>query len=306
MKKFKYISNLTLDEIENNIVIPCIDENGNHSIIIKNATTKIVSNKYITDNLLVQIDTQLFIDNDVYYCHIISANKKDMYSLGQFYIIYEYIFKKIEEPIGGSNLSALITSLEDYFKITPDPNLFSLQVGVFGELITIKYLYDSGYHNIINKFHNNFYSKHDVELDDKNRIEIKTTVSEKRIHRFKHNQIYRKDVNVYIASVMLEESKEGLSLYELFQKVLELYSDADNIFGLNKLMKRCNVNEENKGLTISFEKALNDFRIFDANTLPKINIDIPDGVSNVTYDVDCSLSEYINIDTFAKMLHFYF
>lgn len=302
MKQFKYISNLSENDVENSIVIPCIDEQGNHTVLIKNSFKKTITTTFSTDNLIVQMDAILHLNNKDYFFHIISSNKSDMYSIGQFQIIYEYIFKKIDDPISGSELSALVVSLEDYFRTTPDADLFALQVGVFGELFTIKYLYDSGYKKIVEKYHQNFYSKHDIEIDQFNRIEIKTTVSEKRIHRFNHNQIYRNDINVYVASVMLEQSKEGISLYDLFQDVLSKYSNPDSIFALQKLMKRCNVGVENVGLRFSFEKAINDFKIYNSQNLPKIELDAPNGVTNIKYDVDCSLAENLNIISFLSII----
>ena len=304
MKEFKYISTISKDDIDSNVVIPCIDEQGYHAILIKNSILKEVSTKYSTDNLNVQIDTVLHFENNGYYFHIITATKNDMYSISQFEVIYEYIFKKISEPISGNELNILITSIEDYFRTTPEKDLFSLQVGVFGELFTIKYLYESGYKRIIEKYHDNFYSKHDVEIDEENRIEIKSTSSEKRIHTFKHNQIFRDDINVYVSSVMLEQSKEGLSLYDLFQEVIEMYDNPDSILGLKKLMKRCGVGEENVGLKFAEAKAYNDIKIYDAKGLPKINLPAPDGVTNIKYDVDCALAESLNISEFIDKIKF--
>lgn len=305
MKKFKYISHLTIEEINNNVIIPCIDEDGMHSILIKNSINKSVSSRFVTDNLSIQINSILYIKDKMYYFHIIKSTKNDLYSLGQFHTIFEYIFKKIEEPVNGNELSSLITSLEDYFKVTPDPNLLSLQIGVYGELLTIKYLYENGYKNIIKKYHENFYSKHDIELDQKNRIEIKTTVSEKRIHSFKHNQIYRKDVNVYVSSVMLESSKEGVSLFNLFEDVIELYDNPDSILELRKLMKKCNVNTENEGPSYSLEKAYDDIKIFNSVNLPRLEIDAPDGVTNIKYDVDCSNSISESLSSFIEYLNLF-
>lgn len=302
MRQFKYISNLSINEIDNNIVIPCLDEQGNHTVLIKNAINKSVTSRFATDNLNVQIDAELSFENKKYYFHIISSTKNDMYSIGQFQIIYEYIFRKIESPISGNELSALVTSLEDYFRTTPEKDLFSIQVGVFGELLSIKYLYDFGYKKITEKYHQNFYSKHDIELDDKNRIEIKSTVSEKRIHTFKHNQIYRRDINVYVCSIMLEQSKEGVSLLDLFDDVIKLYDDPDSILALQKLMKRCGVGSENVGLKFAIEKAYNDFKIFNAKDLPKIEMEAPDGVTNIKYDVDCSIAKDINIFDFIDRI----
>lgn len=302
MKSFKYISSIPVEEIRSGVVIPCINENGFRTILVKNTLQKTVVSEYATDNLSVKIDTVLYVADEQFYFHIISANQNDAQSNAQFDIVYEYVFNKIDTPISGTELSALIISLEEYFRTTPDANLFPLQVGVFGELLTIKYLYDSNYTDIVEKYHNNFYSKHDVEINSSCRIEIKTTVSEKRIHRFKHNQIYRTDTNVFVASVMLEQAKEGLSLYELFLQIFALYSSPESIFSLRKLMKRCNVDEEHVGPTFSLEKALSDLKIYDATQLPKLELDPPNGVTAISYDVDCSMAESVYVSEFISFI----
>ncbi len=302
MKSFKYISSIPVEEIRSKVVIPCINEDGFRAILVKNSLQKTVVSEYATDNLSVKIDTVLHVVDEQFYFHIISANKNDPQSNIQFDIVYEYVFKKIDTPISGTELSALIISLEEYFHTTPDADLFNLQAGVFGELLTIQYLHDSNYPEIIEKYHNNFFSKHDVEINSFCRIEIKTTTSERRIHNFKHNQIYRTDTNVFVASVMLEESKEGLSLYELFQQILALYSSPDSIFALRKLMKRCNVDEEHIGPSFSLEKALDDLKIYDANQLPRLELDPPKGVSAISYDVDCSMADDIEISEFISFI----
>lgn len=302
MREFKYISNISTEDIKSNNVIPCIDEEGNHCILIKNSVMKKVETKFSTDNLKVQLDSVLHLDGEEFYFHIITAVKNYLYSSNQFEVIYDYIFKKIDEPISGMEMNVLITSIEDYFRTTPEKDLFSLQVGVYGELFAIKYLYELGYKEIIDKYHNNFYSKHDFEINKKIRIEIKSTNSEKRIHTFKHNQIFRSDIEVFVVSVMLEQSEEDMSLFDLFEEIKNLYSDPDSILGLDKLMKRCNVSEEKRGLSFSAMKAYNDIRIFDAKSLPKINMETPDGVTNIKYDVDCSLGNSINVESFIKYI----
>lgn len=44
MKQFKYISNLSENDVVNSIVIPCIDEQGNHTVLIKNSFKKNYNN----------------------------------------------------------------------------------------------------------------------------------------------------------------------------------------------------------------------------------------------------------------------
>jgi hypothetical protein len=303
MTQFKYISSITSQELEDDFVIPCCDENNDSCILIKNSLKKTVQSSYSTDNLDVKLNRVLTRESTDYYFHIIRAKKSDGYSKQQFETIFQYVFKKIDKPIDDVELATLITSLEDYFKITPEKNKRDIQVGVFGELLTIKYLYDIGYQQIINKYHTNFYSKHDVEISQKLRLEIKTTTSEKRIHHFKHNQIMRRDVTVLVSSVLLEESKEGLSLREMFEMVIPLFSDPDSLFALKKLMIKCGLeNEEYNGLSFSYEKAMDDIKFYDADSLPKIPQDSFDGVYDIEYDVDCSNCEWIEPNNLLNVL----
>lgn len=288
MIQFKYISSLTEDELKEAVVVPCADEDGFSCILIKNSKNKILATGYSTDNLDVKINRVLVRNGENYYVHIIKTKKTDSYSEMQFNIIYEYVFKKIDNPIDDVQLSSLITSLEDYFKMTPEKNKRDIQIGVFGELFTIKHLYDCGFKEIVNKYHTNFYSKHDIEISNSLRLEVKTTTSEKRIHHFKHNQIKRNDIDVIVSSVLLEESKEGVSLKEMFQMVFPLFNNPDSIFALKKLMIKCGLEENECGMSFSFEKAGNEIKYFNAIDLPKIEQVSFEGITNIEYDIDCT------------------
>ena len=302
MTQFKYLSNISTEELNAYSVIPCIDEEGNQCILIKNSKEKLVQSGYSTDNLDIKLNRILHRGETDYFFHIIKSKKHDGYSQQQFNIIFEYVFKKIERPISDVDLSSLITSLEDYFKLTPESNKREIQIGVFGELLTIQYLWNAGYKDIVTKYHTNFYSKHDVEINNCLRLEVKATTSEKRIHHFKHNQITRDDVEVIISSVLLEESKEGLTLKELFNQVMELFDDPDSIFALQKLMIRCGLNEENSGMAFAYQKAVNDIRFFNSKNCPKIPVISIDGITNIEYDVDLSTTEYYLIDDLISIL----
>lgn len=302
MTQFKYISLISNEELENNAVIPCVDEENYSCILIKNSKNKVVQSGYSTDNLEVKLNRILTKNGFDYYFHIIKSKNTDAYSKNQFDTIYEYVFKKIERPIDDVELSTLITSLEDYFKVSPEKNKREIQIGVFGELLTIQHLYNVGFQEVTSKFHTNFYSKHDVEINDKVRLEIKSTTSEKRIHHFKHNQIMRNDVDVVVSSVLLEESKEGKTLKALFEEVIPLFENPDSKFALQKLMIRCGINDEDEGMSFSYEKALNEIKFFEATNLPKIPTESFDGVYNIEYDVDCSNCEDLLADDLLAKL----
>ena len=302
MAKYKYISTISEEEFNNSIVIPCTDEENYTCILIKNALEKTVQSTYSTENLDFKLNRVLTKDSKDCYFHIIKCKKQDIYSLQQFDIIFEYVFGKINTPLSDVQMGSLITSLEDYFKIIPDKDKTKIQTGVFGELFTVWHMHNNGYQEIVDKFHKDFFSKHDIEISPSIRLEIKTTDGEKRIHHFKHNQINRNDINVYVVSVMLERSQEGLTLYDLFEKVKELFSEPEFIFALEKLKRRCGVSEEDKGLSFAVQHAIQHIRFFDANDLPKLEGNIPDSISAVEYDIDCSGAKSITLEELLQII----
>ncbi len=302
MKQYKYISQITQNELEENVVVPCLNEDGFPALLIRNAVEKKISSSFNTDNINIKLNAVLWLEDTEYHFHIITAVRNDITFKRYFDIVYEYVFMCISEPMRDTDLSVLIESIDEYFKITPARELKNLQIGVFGELLCIKQLYDSGYTDITEKYHKDFYSKHDIEISDNIRLEIKTTSTEKRIHRFSHNQISRSDLKVYVASAMVEVVQEGISLFDMFQLIISLYSNPESIFALKKLMKKCNVSEENHGFSFAMQHAIDNLKFFEVSQLPQIDSDIPNGVSGITYDVDCSLSEDIDVLELIKWL----
>ena len=302
MSQFKYIAELSEEELIKEIVIPATNEQGYQCILIKNSVMKTIFREYNTDNLEIRLNSVLRNNDTEFYFHIIRAKETDYAIKLQFQIIYEYVFNKITNPISDNELLSLVTSLEEFFRITPDVNPHLLQIGVYGELLTIQNLYINGYREITQKYHKNFYSTHDIEISPELRIEIKTSTNEKRIHHFSHNQISRTDTEVYVVSSVLEESQEGKSLFTLFDEVKLLYDDAEAVFELEKLKKRCNVSESNEGIRIAYNKAINDLRIINAHELPQINSLIPQGVTGVNYDVECGFANYKTVNDFVSDL----
>lgn len=302
MSRFKYFAEIANEELDQAAVIPCRNEQGLQVILIKNSTPQAVAKTFATDNLTIKMDKILSKGDRDYPFHVIESKRLDGCAAEQFSVIYDYIFGKIDSPISSNELYSLISSLEEYFRMTPDPNRKQIQIGVFGELITLQYFCGLGYLEILQKYHENFFTKHDIELSSALRLEVKSSAGEKRIHHFKHNQLYRKDARVLVSSVLLEFSEQGLTLYDLFMRILSLTEDPDKRFALRKLMIRCGVSEEDKGLSFSEQYAFTNLKIFDADALPKIQGETPKGISEIQYDVDCAFAEEFPIDELMSLL----
>ena len=295
MKQYKYIGNITPEELETQIVFPCFDEDGYRCILIKNAFEKTVVSKYETDNMIIKLNTRLQFDSKNYYFHIITSKNSDHDAIKSFDLIYEYIFTKIESAVSDDTLAMVVLSLEEYFRITPEKDTKKLQIGVWGELFCIDYLYNKGFSDIAKKYHNNFYFKHDIELSDSLRMEVKSTVDPKRIHHFRHDQICRSDVTVIVCSIILEESQEGTTLLDMCKRIMSLIDDPDDRLNMEKIIRMCGLSDEKPGMAFSELKAEEEIRFYFAGSLPMIASPIPNGVTRVEYDVDCSFGEEIDI-----------
>ncbi len=293
--EFKYVSDISNETFETNVVLPFLNEEGRPCILIKNSKNKENIVEGSTDNLEYHLNSLFIKDEKRYYFHMISCLKSDGYSKEQFNIAYEYLFKTMDSPKSDTEIGSLINSLEQLFKVTPEKDNFKLLLGVYGELLFVLFAHNCGCNEILTKYHPNFFSKHDFEIDRYNRIEVKSTVDSKRIHHFSHDQIFREDVNVYVVSIILEESSEGVSLNELFEKVLEFSFDPKTTLWLGQLKGFCGVSKENPGPSFSYEKALQDLKIFNATDLPHLKLEGINGITNVSYNVDCSMSD--NLDT---------
>lgn len=301
--KFKYVSDISNETFETHIVLPFINEEGRPCILIKNSKNKLNIVTGSTDNLEYHLNSLFVKDNKQYYFHMISCLKNDGYSKEQFDIAYEYLFKTMNEPKSDFEIGSLINSLEQLFKITPEKDMSKLHTGVYGELLFVLYTHECGCKEILSKYHSNFYSKHDLEIDRYNRIEVKSSVDFKRIHHFSHDQIFRKDVHVYVASVLLEQSSEGVTLNELFERVLNLSLDPKTTLWFGQLKGFCGISQETPGPSFSFDKAKQDLKIFNANDLPHLELEGIKGISNVSYNVDCSMTDNIEIINFVNHIN---
>lgn len=299
---YKYITELDLLDLENKTVIPCLNEEGYRSLLIKNSKKNTNQTSYTTKFLLIKKNTVLIHNDTEYYFHIITCREKSEYMDNNFTIIFEYLFEKLYSPISDDEFTELINSIQELFKQSTE-SLNMLQVGTAGELITLLYLYENGMDDVLNKYHKNSYSKHDIELDSLNKIEVKTTTKDNRIHRFSHDQLSNNTLNIYVASIKLSTIENGLSLYDLFIKILGRVSNSEVKFGLRKIMNYCGVDIFNKGIQFNFLQTYNSVKLIKAKDIPQIESELPAGVSNIVYDSICDLSPEISVSNLLRLIN---
>ncbi len=270
----------------NDLFVLASDKNGHRCVLIKSKEENVVQ-RFKTDNMSLKTNVDMFDENSnsAGQYHVVQCLSQDVYVNIQFTRVSMYMLSEIKSPIDSSTVMELFQDFQTLFETTADSNSHSLQIGVYGEMVLLKYLYSVGRADVAEKWHSDFYTKHDLEIDPKHKVEIKTTNKEIRIHSFRHNQLVQKNINVYIVSVMVEECEQGKALLDLMIEVQSMFSDVAKKLLVDKLIRRCNLSEENKGIVCDEQHVFDGIKIYRAEDVPHISVPIPLGVSNVSYDV---------------------
>jgi hypothetical protein len=289
----KYISQLTPKDVEGLIVVLSKDDKERPALLIRSSSASPDKKTEETSSLILITNVGLGVvgsdgKSEVFHALVLKNTSEDY--LSYFSTAAEFIKRSCPTPVSKDQILVLFGSIKELFQTEEEKDKISLQIGVFGELLVLRYLDRLSISGIYDMYHDDFFTKHDIEVNKNVRIEVKSTIKENRIHRFDHNQIFRSDIQVYVASCLLEKAEDGLSLFDLFGQVENSVHDANKFLFLEKLKKRCGVDSNNPGLCVSEEKAYQDLRFFRAADLPHLLEENPLGVTNVSYDVDCSRS----------------
>jgi len=295
MAKYKYITEIEIKALNSTTVIPCINEDGFRTILIKNSISNEFTSLYSTKYLNIKKNAKLTYESYNYFCHIISCKESTEFMNKSFDIMYEYLFKKIEIPIDEIQFSEIIYSIEELFSRATSDSL-NIQIGTAGELLTLIFLHQKGYHNIFDYYHKNSFSKHDIEINERFKIEVKTSVSEKRIHRFSHLQLVNDQYEIFISSVLLSLTEKGMTMLDLIEKSLLYCNNFESTFNIKKLLNYMQLDEYNKGIIFSFENSIENIKFYPITSVPKIIGALPKGITNLSYDVILDYLKGIDLD----------
>ena len=146
------------------------------------------------------------------------------------------------------------------------------------------------------------------------RIEVKSTRSHLRRHRFSLEQLLPNPNRIIlVASVILEPSNSGPSIADLLSIIRRrIASHPDILFRLEEAVAlTLGEGIETIGaVRFDREMALDSMRYFDGASVPAIRAPIPEGVSRIEFDSDLSLapvvdrhSEIFSSDLFKALPH---
>lgn len=169
-------------------------------------------------------------------------------------------------------------------------------IGLYGELLLILCLKNSHHFNLLDKYQSVDKSIFDFSISESIKIEVKSTTRSQRIHHFKLNQVHYKEIQVYVASLLLQSDDSGTSLQELVDRVIyELSPSIDFVMMINSKIKNWSTYDLNN---IRFNELLacEKIELFDSNQISMLLGPIRDeNVFNLEFDANLSSIDPVDL-----------
>ncbi|MEI6821436.1 MAG: PD-(D/E)XK motif protein, partial [Bacteroidota bacterium] len=204
------------------------------------------------------------------------------------------ILKKIPVIPNLEQIRFEINKLVELFRGFSKPPTKSIE-GIWAEMLIIEQSKNPDY--LVNAWHSSILSKFDFN-DGIDKIEVKCTTKEKRIHRF---SLFQLDPNysskLIIASIITSQTGLGLNIFNLRDRVFENLVDKNLIVKIDEMFSITLGKDIDKAIDYYFDyhSATDYLNYFDYNDIPKLNIsEIPTQISNVKFDCDLTDIEPIN------------
>lgn len=213
--------------------------------------------------------------------HLLTCKEKDEDKIMAF-IRLAKAFAQNDRDNDQFYLARLFSSISSLFDKERKVSEIELQ-GLFAELYTI--LYFSKKSCDLSRFwQSRNMMKFDFTLDEKKRIEIKSTIKSSRTHHFRHDQLLSELYDIKIVSFLLQKNDFGLSLNELVERIQSIYHDNYALLmHIESLIAHVDkdILEAQRYDEIHIK---NNLKFFDAKDIPHFSEKTPDGVFNAEYD----------------------
>lgn len=290
-----------IDEIINNLrSLQSDNEMGYQCFNVKNHYYGVDSEKKIVfitptqnrQSTSIQQTNQLILTKNI-QCHLkIGDNEK----IGRFDILtclsqdLEHIrtFVELTNLFIKNSSDLTITEyfiyLKDLFTSKHKISAKELQ-GIYTELYVMHYMYQQGV-DLYSLWQSVDRMKFDFSINESKKIEVKSTVGEKRIHKFRHEQLVTDIFDVWIVSSLLRRDDQGLSLFELANIVKNECSHNIKVFAHIENLLLNYSNDDLKNIRYNQSYTKQNLAFYRAIDVPRFKSKQPDGVSNTEYDSD--------------------
>lgn len=254
---------------------------------VQNVIREILSVEYNVPCELVDNDGNHQKDN----FSIITLRTQEKSLQTYFIEIFTMMLKKIPQMPSMHELSIEVENLITIFSALSNPPKKKIQ-GLWSELLIIEQ--SSNQETLINAWHNSPAAKYDFTMG-RDKIEVKSTSSEKRVHKFSLDQLNPSpNSRLIIASTIVRESAlsaDGLSVKDLYNKICE------NVTAINSRLRLYTIIAETIGTDLAklenvyfdYTTAVDYLEYYDATKVPHINkADVPEFVTDVKFSSDLS------------------
>lgn len=241
------------------------------------------------------------VEEDIYT--IISLKSDSDYLQEYFLKIVFVLIKKISEKPLLKDLKIEIDKLINLFTKFSKPALNTIQ-GLWAELLIIEQSKSPDY--LIQSWHNAISDKYDFN-DGIDKIEVKSTAKNRRIHNFSLEQITpNTNSKLIIASIFTVETGTGTTIFDLVENIENKIKDKNLAFRVNEMVAVTLGKDFEKSFDIFFDYklAVDTIHYYDSLNIPAINRTcIPSNITNVRFDCDLTDIKTINKTITDSKLH---
>ncbi len=222
--------------------------------------------------------------NEIYTLVILKTTNSDLQQY--FTDVFSIILQQLEPIPSETNLYREIRKVIDLFSSISKPQVKSTQ-GLWAELLVIEKSTNPEY--LITAWHNSPTDKFDFN-DSIDKLEVKSTMKSKRIHKFSIEQLNNNHSSgLLIASTFVIETGSGKSILNLRDNIVSRLNNINIQLRLNEMIYKTMGNEYEKlgDIYFDYQLASDSLAFYNIEDIPHIKIEsVPLQVSNVTFDSD--------------------
>ena len=229
---------------------------------------------------------------------IITLRSSDKHLQSYFIEIFAMMLMKMPQQPSKQELSIEVERLVTIFSALSATPRKKIQ-GLWAELLVIERSLDP--QTLINAWHSIPSSKYDFTLG-RDKIEVKSTSSEERVHRFSLDQLNPSPSSrLLIASITVRESGQdlnGLSIRDLYDRICNRLQNIEAQIRLYTIIAQTLGNDINKIDAVCFDyiTASDTLAFYDYQMIPRIlKKDVPSNISEVRFV--CNITKLKDITT---------
>lgn len=182
-----------------------------------------------------------------------------------------------------AEVAVLIQRLVALLQHLRKPNTKVIQ-GLWAELFVISTRRDPG--RWVAGWHVDPMGLHDFMLGDL-RVEVKSSATGERVHRFSHKQLCPPTgTEFYLASVLVERMAEGMSVFDVAEDLHRGLTPEQSLI-LDSGIAAALGSDHSKASEHRFDRsrAMDSLLFFPIAAIPRLGVDVPPGVTDVSYTV---------------------